>query len=163
MWRDIYLQLVEEADNYKILLSLLKHKQEVIVTGDLEAIQGATAETDLLLRKIGKIAYARHQAVEQALSTDGKPVDQPRLSALIEKTPEKDRADWRRLAAKITRLMEEIYTVTRENSTLLDTAQKMNQSLLNILLPQNEKLDIYDHSGNVKKDNRPERMMNRQV
>lgn len=156
--------LSKEVTLYSQLLEMLQNKQEVIVIGDVEKLRKYVIEEQLLIQKIKSLAKIRSEHVVTISRTYKLAEKEPKLKTIMEIAPAEYSISFINLRYQLKTILDEITSINRENSYLLNFSIEHIKGLAHLFLRTgNESSEIYNVNGIVTTPEDGNKVLNFQI
>ncbi|WP_456442371.1 flagellar protein FlgN, partial [Caldithrix abyssi] len=117
----LFQLLLEEIHAYSYLAETVKQKQEAIIKNNLQTMENLSGVERLLVKKVELMLQTREKYLNELLSNTNP--DLPlQLDSYIEQLPLKEQARWRSLQQRISRTVDKIRRLNRENQQLVQSS-----------------------------------------
>lgn len=132
MFKQLSTILEKSLQLHQQLLATAEKKREVVISGQVGALQDLLKEETNLIKQLGEVERERLKCVEQIASSaeDGKQI---RLSQLLEQMNERDRTVIQRQMKQLLQLVEQVKRENEQNQTLVHQSLQHVQHTLNVL------------------------------
>ncbi len=148
MKKNLYQALMEELSAYEYLLQTMKEKKHAILKNEIGSIEHLSGTEHLLVTKADQRTAARYSLMQRFFKSNN-PAEAPvTLSRFIDLCDENEKGTWERINNRLSRTVENIHYVNRENQDLLERSMKFVNGMMNLFLPRDENsCDMYAKEG----------------
>ncbi|MFQ6615002.1 MAG: flagellar protein FlgN [Fidelibacterota bacterium] len=140
--QDLYDPLVtaleEESRLYQQMITVIREKQDNIISGDLDALRICVGNEQQLIQKARNAEKHRKQLVESIAVSKDIALDSPTLVDLIGIAPEPYHMQLKHIRKQIHKTLNKMMGLNRENSLLLNTSLNHVHGMVQLFLSVND-------------------------
>ncbi|MHB2147797.1 flagellar protein FlgN [Calditrichota bacterium LG25] len=146
----LFQLLLEEIHAYSYLAETVKQKQEAIIKNNLQTMENLSGVERLLVKKVELMLQTREKYLNELLSNTNP--DLPlQLDSYIEQLPLKEQARWRSLQQRISRTVDKIRRLNRENQQLVQSSLNYVRGVIEMLYAMDQEAVLYTSNGQEQK------------
>ncbi|MHB2155665.1 flagellar protein FlgN [Calditrichota bacterium GD2] len=146
----LFQLLLEEIHAYSYLAETVKQKQEAIIKNNLQTMENLSGVERLLVKKVELMLQTREKYLNELLSNSGS--DLPlQLNSYIEQLPLEEQARWRSLQQRISRTVDKIRRLNRENQQLVQSSLNYVRGVIEMLYAMDQEAVLYTSNGQEQK------------
>jgi len=158
----LYKILSEEYRVYQELQQLGNKKQEALIENELEDLaEIVEAETDLM-DNVDNLEAARLQLIESIATDLDQSAEELSFNQLLPELPEAKKDAFSELRGELLELIEDLNALNESNRQLLMEALKFNEFSMKAVIGS-ENQQTYENPGKAGKNNKSNRIINRQA
>ncbi|WP_456408872.1 flagellar protein FlgN [Caldithrix abyssi] len=158
----LFQLLLEEIHAYSYLAETVKQKQEAIIKNNLQTMENLSGVERLLVKKVELMLQTREKYLNELLSNTNP--DLPlQLNSYIEQLPLKEQARWRSLQQRISRAVDKIRRLNRENQQLVQSSLNYVRGVIEMLYAIDQENVLYTSSGQEQKTTAGKQVVNYNV
>ncbi|MBT7789219.1 MAG: flagellar protein FlgN [Calditrichaeota bacterium] len=148
MFKDLVEIITKELVLYESLLTILKDKQNAIISGNIKNLRENIREETNIVQEVLTITAKRDNYVgilNQILDISDQ---KPKLKTIIERSPSDYSVKLSNLRYQLKNNLNQITITNKENKYLLNSSIEQVRGMVNLFLSaENEPEEIYDVNG----------------
>jgi flagellar biosynthesis/type III secretory pathway chaperone len=162
-WQQLQRTLMDHVGACRELLSMIEEKQRMIIEGEVQGLQDLLPLEEKALDSIKTQINDYLKQMQQLAAGCDTAVEPLTLTNLFAHAPEPEQGSGSEIILALGTLLEQIEQVNHENRELLRVSSLFNRQMLDVLLPEDRNLTVYNASGGKEEKRREIIRMDKQI
>ncbi len=142
--------LQEQKKIYEDLLDLSRQKQKILIKGDISALEGITAQEEVLVFQTGKLEEKREQCLSSLAEAYGW-VQEKTLADFLPLVSTEKRVELEKIHEDFSMCLNDLRRLNHENTELLEQSLQFVNFTVDVLSRQSK--PVYNAAQEVKVEN----------